>query len=240
MGHLAIVMSGRGGEGKTLLTHLLAEYLVEGGADWTIATSAPRPAAVYPSDERLVHAFDVNSTRAQVRFVDLVLRAPEAWTLLDLAHVDNERFIRFCDETGAIGELATLGVRTLCFRLFSVSVRDVRERFWPESLIDGTDILVLNRLSPTQAEEWQRDPFRQELLAANVPEINLPRMDESAVRHFLGLRRFLHDYIADRSGSGQDVFARIHLAKLAHAFQAQLGQFLLTRDLRRLDDPLFR
>jgi hypothetical protein len=238
MGHLAVVSSNRGGEGKTLLTHLLTEYLVEMSAPWTVYTSSPRAAAGPLLDN--VAPLDVGSTLEQVRFVDDVLRAPDAWTILDLSHADNARFLEFCDVTGAVGELKALGVETWSLRVYAASVREVKATFWPQSLVDAREVLVLNHLSPTQLAEWRANPYRAELADAGVPEITLPRMDDGAVAHFLGRRAHLHDYLVDRGGAGVDVFARVQLAKLVHAFHAQFRQVLLAQDLARLNAPLFQ
>jgi len=240
MAHLVVVRSNRGGEGKTLVAQLLVEYLHEIGADWRAVSSAVREPGWRGTGAERMLSFDVRDTRAQVAFVDTVMRAADAWTVLDLAHVDNAAFLTFCDLTDAVTELRAEGVETISLRVYAASARDIRETFWADALVDAREILVLNGLNPAQLGEWRRNAYRTELLDERVPEFVIPRAEDGAVRHFLSRRTLLHDYLQDRSGSGTDVFARVQLAKLVQAFQSQFAQFLLSRDLNRLDDGLFQ
>jgi hypothetical protein len=240
MGTFVVVRSNRGGEGKTLLAQLLVEYLVESRADWVLYSSTTRDSGYAGSGGERCFPLAIGDTRSMVRFVDAIQRHPAAWTLLDLAHVDDRRFVDFCDITGAVTELADTGVATLSFRVYAPPARDVKTTFWAESLIDAREMLVLNNFASAHLREWRDNPERQELVDERVPEFVIPRVDELAVRHFLSRRTLMHDYLVDHSGTGVDVFARVQLARLVHAFHTQFKQFLLSRDLLRLNDPLFQ
>lgn len=239
MANLVIIRSNRGGEGKTLLAQLFIEYLVEIQADWFAFFSAPREQPKRGSYPERISDLDIESTYEQVRFIDTVLRADDAWTLLDLSHVHNRSFMEFCDATNAIGELTEHHVESWSMRVYSLSLREIRATFWPESLVDAREILVVNNLNPVQLREWRQSDMRVELAESRIPEFSIPRVDETAVQLFLSQGNLLHDYLRDRSGSGKDVFARVQLAKLVQAFQPQLSQYLLSRDLGKLNDPLF-
>lgn len=240
MGTFVVVRSNRGGEGKTLLAQLLVEYLTEQRADWMLFSSAAREYGYAGSGAERCFPVTIRDTRSMVRFVDAIQRHDDAWTLLDLAHVDDHRFVEFCDITGAVTELAEVGIATLSLRVYGPPARDVKATFWAESLIDAREILVLNNFASAHLREWRDNPVRQELVDERVPEFIIPRVDDVAVRHFLSRRTLLHDYLGGRSGTGVDVFARVQLARLVHAFHTQFRQFLLSRDLSRLNDPLFQ
>lgn len=240
MGTFVVVRSNRGGEGKTLVAQLLVEFLVERRADWCLFTSAAREAGFGGDGGDRCFPLAIGDTRAMVGFVDAIQRDPVAWTVLDLSHVDDARFVEFCDITGAVAELADTGVSTISLRVYGPPGRDIATTFWAESLVDAQEILVLNRFSATHLRDWRDNPAREELMDERVPEFVVPRVDEVAVGHFLSRRTLLHEYLVDRAGAGVDMFARVQLARLVHAFHAQFGQFLLSRDLSRLNDPLFQ
>jgi hypothetical protein len=240
MGKLVIVRSQRGGEGKTLVAHLLVEYLHEQQADWRLYSTVPRESAYRGTGAEHCLVLDVSSTHAQVDFVDDVLRARDAWTVLDLSSSDDHRFLAFADATDIVAGLIDEGVETLALRVHANSLRLIESTFWPDSLLDSQDVLVLNNLAAPQLADWRASPFRDELRQRGVLEMMLPRIEESAVRRFLSVRTLLHDFLADRGGGGADVFARVDLAKLVEAFRNQFSRLLLSKDLGRLDGRLFR
>lgn len=240
MGHLVVIRGERGGEGRTLFAHLLTAFLMDRGADWFVFHSAGREAPQRSRYSQFFSAVDIRDTGEQVRFVNTVLRAPDAWTLLDLAHADNRVFLDFCDNTNIIGELAENNVDTWSIRIYSQPMRDIRVSFWPDCLVDAREILVVNNSSPTHLRDWRASPMRTEFVERRVPELVLPRMDEGAIQHFLSQRLPLAEFLGREGSSGKDVFARAQLAKLFQVFQPQMAQFLLSTDLVRLKGPLFQ
>ncbi|MBX9619137.1 MAG: hypothetical protein K2X10_08315 [Hyphomicrobiales bacterium] len=240
MGHLVIIRSERGGEGRTLIAHLLTAFLMDRGVDWYVFSSAAREIPQRSQNKQRFAAVNIHETAEQVRFVDTIMRAPDAWTLLDLAQSDYRAFLDFCDYTGIIADLAENGVETWSMRVYSQPLRDVRASFWPDCLVDAREILVVNNSSPAHLRDWRSSPIRTELTERRVPEFVLPRMDEGAIQHYLSQRLPLSDFLAKGGGSGKDVFARAQLAKLFQVFQPQVAQLLLSRDLGRLSGPMFQ
>lgn len=240
MGHLVVIRGERGGEGRTLFAHLLTAFLMDRGADWFVFHSAARETPQQGQSQRRFASVDLPDTAEQVRLIDIVLRAPDAWTLLDLAHADNRTFLEFCDNTGIISDLAENGVETWSIRVYSQPLRDVRASFWPDSLVDAREILVVNNASPGQLRDWRASAIRTEFVERRVPEMILPRMDEGAIQFFLSQHLPLADFLARPAGGGKDAFARVQLAKLFQVFQPQIAQFLLSRDLGKLSGPLFQ
>lgn len=240
MGHLVIIRSERGGEGRTLFGHLLAAFLLDRGLDCFVLYSAARELPQRSTHKHRFSAINIAETAEKVRFADIVLRDPEAWTLLDLAQADQRAFLRFCDDTNIINDFAEAGIETWSVRLYSQPARDARASFWPDCLVDGREILVVNNLSQAQVRDWRESPLRREFVERHVPEFILPRMDEGAIQHFLSQHVPLGEYLAQSGESGKDIFARGQLAKLFHAFQPQLAQFMLSRDLGRLSGSMFQ
>ena len=186
-----IVCSPLGRVGKTLTARLLIDYYLSSDrlpVGFDTNTFEPGLAPVFPNETNLV---DLTSTRGEMDLFDRLVIPDEVPKVVDLWHVNYEKFFRHAQEFGFVQEAWERGIEPVV-----VLLTDERERFAAEvrSLADGwrgLKILLVHDggLTKLPQETVFGKPFR---LAH--PILVLPELDV-VVRRALDQRGILLDRI---------------------------------------------